>query len=267
MRPTKRTPLQLAAAKGNFPAVRFLFECGADDAVIAPDGQLALRLAADGGHRDIVAYLPPRRGGGLRRWKAQHATAMRRARKAGRKIAKFLRIFLFDIPFNLFVYAPYKAGAYLWKHKEGIAYTCTKLLVRTPVYAFRAAKKLPKAVARVVAWLWRVSKAAPGRLWRVSKILGAWLARSVLQLGGAVAYIFSRLFSVLHTVFAAMFRFVRDLTVKDVWNGFCALARAVFVSLPVAVARAIAGLGEASYQVLKALLGFFGKVSWWILCA
>lgn len=262
----QRTPLQVAAAKGNLAAVRFLVEeCGADDALIAPDGQLALRLAADGGHGEIVAYLPSRRGGGRRRWKAQHATAMRRARRAGRKIGKWLRIVLFDVPFHLFVYAPVKVGAYLWKHKAGIAHTGAKLIVKTPVYAFRAAKKLPRAVAHVARWLWRVAKATPGKLWRVARILGAWLARSVLRLGGAVADVFGRLFSVLHTVVAAMFRFMRDLTVKDVWNGFCALARAVFVNLPVAVAKGIAALSEASYEAVKALLGGFGKVVWWIL--
>lgn len=263
----QRTPLQVAAAKGNLPAVRFLMEeCGANDTIIAPDGQLALRLAADKGHKEIVAYLPSRRGGGLRRWKAQHATAMRRARRAGKKIGRWLKVFFFDIPYDLFIYAPYKVGAYLWRHKEGFAYMGAALVTRTPVYAFRAAKALPRAVARVVKWLWCKAKQAPGKLWRAARILAAWLARSVLRLGGAVAHVFGRLFSVLHTVIAAMFRFMRGLTLKDVWYGFCALARAVFVNLPVAVVKGIAALGEASYQVLKALLGTFGIVAWWILC-
>lgn len=263
----QRTPLMVAAMKGHLPIVRFLLEeCGADDALIAPDGQLALRLAADAGHREIVSYLPPRRGGGRLRWKTQHATAMRRARKAGKKIARGLKIFLFDIPYFFLVYAPTKVGEYIWKRREEVVWFCGKLVTSLPVFAFRSAKALPGAVARLVKWLWRVAKATPAKLDRAARIIGAWLAKSVCRLGSAVATVFSRLFSVLHTVIAAMFRFIKDLTLQDILNGFRALVRAVFVGLPVAVAKGIAALGEASYGVLKTLLGVFGVVAWWIIC-
>ncbi|CRK48220.1 hypothetical protein BN1723_007905 [Verticillium longisporum] len=62
--PTRRTPLQYAAALGRLPLVKLLREdFGADDALVAPDGEIALRLAARGRHRDVVAYLPTRRAG------------------------------------------------------------------------------------------------------------------------------------------------------------------------------------------------------------
>lgn len=267
-RRAKRTPLMVAASKGHLPIVRFLLEeCSADDSVIAPDGQLALRLAAEAGHRHIVAYLPPRRGGGLLRWKTQHATAMRRARKAGKKIARGLKLFLFDIPYFFLVHAPMKAGAYLWKRRDEVAWFCGKLVTALPVLAFKATKALPRALAGLMRWLWRVAKAAPAKLERVARIIGSWLAKSVCRLGSAVAAVFSRLFSVLHTVVAAMFRFVRDLTLQDVLNGFRALVRAVFVGLPVAVVKGVAALGEASYRVLKTMLGVLGVVAWWIIVA
>lgn len=41
-----------------------------------------------------------------------------------------------------------------------------------------------------------------------------------------------------------MFRCMKDLTFQDIWNGFEMLARAVFVGLPKAVARGIAGLTD-----------------------
>lgn len=263
----QRTPLMVAAMNGHLPIVRFLIECGADDSLIAPDGQLALRLAADAGHREVVAYLPPRRGGGRLRWKTQHATAMRRARKAGKKIARGLKLFLFDIPYFFLIQAPVKVGAYLWKRRDEVAWFCGKLVTSLPVLAFKAVKALPGALAGLVKWLWRVAKAAPAKLERVARIIGAWLAKTVCQLGDAVATVFGRLFSVLHTVVAAIFRFVRDLTLQDVLNGFSALVRAVFVGLPVAVVKGIAALGEASYKIIKTLLGLFGVVAWWIIRA
>lgn len=57
----------MAAEKAKLLVVRYLMEHGADDALLAPDGQLALRLAAKAIHREIVAYLPSRRIGGWKR--------------------------------------------------------------------------------------------------------------------------------------------------------------------------------------------------------
>ena len=64
----------------------FLDVLGAEDAWIAPNGQLALRLAAEGGHSEVVAHLPVRRGGGGRLGKAHNAIAVRRVREAARGI-------------------------------------------------------------------------------------------------------------------------------------------------------------------------------------
>ena len=74
---TQRTPLQQACKTGNLPIVKLLMETHAcNDALIAPDGQLALRLASRNGHKDIVSYLPLRRGGGWKRWKHNHKQSM-----------------------------------------------------------------------------------------------------------------------------------------------------------------------------------------------
>lgn len=95
----QRTPLMVAAAEGNLPLVKlFLDIWGADDSLIAPDGQLGLRLAAEGGHSEVVAYFPLRRGGGWRRWKAHHAVAVRRVREALRGIFWFAGMLVWRTP-------------------------------------------------------------------------------------------------------------------------------------------------------------------------
>ncbi|SPO05173.1 uncharacterized protein DNG_07859 [Cephalotrichum gorgonifer] len=261
-----RTALQVAAQTGNLAVVKFLVEeCRADDAIIAPDGQMALRLAAENGHREVVRYLPARRGGGWRRWRTEHAVAMRRARKAGKAIAKGVKLMFWDLPYFVFFHAPKKVLVYAWKNRKDLAEWCVELAKRIPRAAFRAVKQFPRTVGRIVKWLWRILKAAPGRIRRAGELIGAWIAKVVRRLGGAVAAIVNRLFSVLHTVVFGMLRFFRDITLQDVWNGFCQLLKAVFMGLPVAILKGIAALGGASYAAVKALLGIFGWAIWWTI--
>ncbi|KAF8421206.1 hypothetical protein EV426DRAFT_219094 [Tirmania nivea] len=78
-----RTPLMIAAEKGYLPIVKLLFNppCNADHTLCAPDGQIALRLAAENGHREIVDFLPSLRKGGFRRVKYAHATSVYRIKQ------------------------------------------------------------------------------------------------------------------------------------------------------------------------------------------
>jgi hypothetical protein len=97
--PPLRTPLMLAAATGHLPLVKLLLHTfAADDGIVAPDGQLALRLAADAGHRDVVALLPARRGGAWRRWRVQHAVAVGRVRVAVGKVVWFVEVVGWRVP-------------------------------------------------------------------------------------------------------------------------------------------------------------------------
>ncbi|OBT87720.1 hypothetical protein VE02_04080 [Pseudogymnoascus sp. 03VT05] len=68
-----RTPLQQAASLGHLVLVKLVMETyHCDDSLVAPDGQTALRLAAENRHHEVVDYLPSRRSGGFRRWKHTH---------------------------------------------------------------------------------------------------------------------------------------------------------------------------------------------------
>jgi hypothetical protein len=59
----RRTPLQIAAARGDLPMVKLLMETyHADDALVAPDGQVAFKLAVRNEQDPVFAYLPRRRG-------------------------------------------------------------------------------------------------------------------------------------------------------------------------------------------------------------
>ena len=55
--PGWRTPLMLAAAKGNLPVVRALLEAGADPAAKDSDDRTALSLARANGHVEVVELL------------------------------------------------------------------------------------------------------------------------------------------------------------------------------------------------------------------
>ncbi|KAH8164612.1 hypothetical protein CIB48_g3640 [Xylaria polymorpha] len=121
-----RTPLQLAAARGNLPVVKLLMETyGADDALVAPDGELALRLAAANNHREIVAYLPTRRGGGFKRWKTRHEVAMRRAKRAAHglyEVGVFVtyrlpRFLLWSVPKHVVVLPVVRRVKWLYAHR------------------------------------------------------------------------------------------------------------------------------------------------------
>lgn len=255
-----RTALQVAASRGNFVIARYLFQdCNADDSIIAPDGELALRLAADRKYREIVNMLPVRRGGGQLRWKTKKAKAMKEARKAAKKIGKFFKILLWEAPYTILLWGPYKIGECVWKHRKGITDFFLVLLMEIPRLAWKGVKKLPEMVADLGGWLLKHTKNAPEKIKEVAKLYGKWLAKALVDLGRAATEIFKRLFSVLHIVVVAMLHF-KDLTLRDVWNGFCMLARAVFVNLPKTVAKKLEALAETTYEALKKALGFFGTV-------
>ncbi|KAI0201592.1 ankyrin repeat-containing domain protein [Astrocystis sublimbata] len=90
-----RTPLQLAAERGDFPVVKLLMETyHVDDSAVSRDGQLAFRLAAKNGHSEIATYLPRHPGGRFRRLKFR----FRDETELILAIAEIVGIFTFKIP-------------------------------------------------------------------------------------------------------------------------------------------------------------------------
>ncbi|KAI1737369.1 hypothetical protein F4680DRAFT_211814 [Xylaria scruposa] len=271
-----RTPLQLAAAKGNLPVVKLLMETyHADDSLIAPDGELALRLASANGHREIVAYLPARRGGGFRRWKTRHNVAMRRAKRAAEGVYEFVKFFVYRVP-----------KFFVW--------TIPKHVVVLPVvrrvkwlYAHRA--ELPRLVMDGLKTFWEGVKAFPGKAWdflkripplmkevaelirdgivgtikgvpKAARIAALWVWNGVKTLMGVIGSAFDRLFSFLHTFLAAIGTFFKNITLKNVRDGFVAFVHAVFVEGPKKLWQWVLKFEDVSIKILKAMWGCFGEI-------
>ncbi|KAJ4290186.1 hypothetical protein N0V88_006695 [Collariella sp. IMI 366227] len=258
----ERTPLMVAASRGNLALVKLLMEdFHADDGIIAPDGQLALRLAADGEHRDVVAYLPVRRGGAWRRWRTHHDVAVKRVQRAGWKIFGFFKVLLWDVPrFFLWTVPKYwrvkRAGKAVWKGVK-----------KVPKGVWRVAKEVPRVVERLLKWLWKVVKRIPEAM----KMVCVWIWETLKRFGKAVGHVFLRVIAVLHTAVAAVLDFFRNIKLKDVWNGVCDVFKSVFFGLPKVLLKAVATAGLLVAGVIVALFGCAGKLVlflfealWWV---
>ncbi|KAK4170159.1 ankyrin repeat domain-containing protein 50 [Cladorrhinum sp. PSN259] len=283
----ERTPLMYAAAGGNLALVKLLMEdFQADDGIIAPDGQLALRLAADAGHRDIVKYLPVRRGGAWRRWQASHEVAVRRIKKAAWKLFEFgkffiwtlPKFFLWDLPNHALVKPLKKMVKFCWENKHKFGGWCKRQAKAFPGRVKRVAKGMVKGVKRVAKGAWKLACEIPGAIkrlfmwiWKVitripaaMKVIGVWIWTTLKRFGAAIGNVFLKIVSALHTAVSAVLDFFKNITLKDVWNGITQVFQAVFQGLPKAIWAAVRGLGKAVYLVVLGLFGFTGQLVIWI---
>jgi hypothetical protein len=280
--------LQLAASIGHLVLVKLLMEqYHCDDSLIAPDGQIALRLAAENGHREVVDYLPARRGGGFRRWKHKNMTAIRRAKKAATGIGKFVKFFVWDIekfflwsvPKHLIIQPLAKASAWCWKHRREFGPWCMHQLRETPVRVVKFVKWIGKAIRGTGKWLWKVIQGIPevikdiaGWIWKLVTVklpkavalLARWIANGLTSLAKVIWNAILRIISFLSTVVTAIVSFFRSLTLKDIWNGFCDVLREVFIALPKLIWSWIMCFGDASYKMMKLILGELGEILWCI---
>jgi hypothetical protein len=293
----ERTPLQLAASLGHLPLVKLFMEVyQCDDSLIAPDGQTALRLAAENGHREVVDYLPARRGGGFLRWQHHHQKAIRRAKRALHKLYRFLKIFFWDIekfflwtlPKDLIIKPLAKDCAWCWKHRKEFGPWCQHQIQQIPArvkrfgkWIWKGVKAVPKAAAdagkdvwkfgtitlprwlkKLVLWFWNL---LAKRIPKAIAIVAKWLWGGLSSIGKAVLDVILKAISLLHTVFEAIITFFRNLTLKDIWNGFCNFLQTIFIQIPKTIWSWILEFSDASLKFMKALFGTFGEVIWAII--
>lgn len=156
----ERTPLMLASAGGKLALVKLLMDAGADDGHIAPDGAMGLRLAADAGHRDVVDFLPLRRGGAFRRWKVHNGAAMHRLQRAAAALYYFAKFFVWEVPKFFLRFVPKHTLKVLGK----LAKWAWKQVRPCGGFIQRAIKDLPRKLKRAAQWVWRGLRLLPGAL-------------------------------------------------------------------------------------------------------
>ena len=246
----QRTPLQLAAAKGNLALVKLLMEVyHADDALIAPDGQLALRLAIQNGHQEIAAYLPSRRGGGWRRWKTHHAKAVERARAAWKQIMEIFQFFFWELPKALFWTLPRHILKWVKRDLHKFPGWCKKEVLKTP----QRLKRLGKGVAKAVRSVPRVTRSLAVRFWRLLKAI----AQGLL-------WIVKRAASLLHSAAHAILTFLQKITLQDIVDGVRDVAHALLVDFPNAVGRGLISLFGGCYWTIKCLAQCLWFIATWL---
>ncbi|KAF5023077.1 hypothetical protein F66182_4834 [Fusarium sp. NRRL 66182] len=279
----ERTPLMVAAERGHLALVKVLMQdYGARDELIAPDGSMAIRLAAMNGHREIVDFLPKRRGGAWRRWKSAHRKQVDRMKKAGKglyRAAKVLfwycpKILLWEIPKILLYNIPKGLCKDIWKCRDEIKeFFCDMgaaikkgvlgipgSMARAGKEIWGAIKKIPLLIKSLAQEIWKLTQRIPG----AALVFLKWIGQGLKNVGEAIVDISTKTLSLLHTTVMAVVSYFRKITLHDVWNGVCSLARAIFVDAPKKLGAFIVSFGKMSHDVLKKLFGWVGSCLWYI---
>lgn len=242
------TPLMLAATTGQLAIVKLLVgDFHADDSAVGAHGETALWLAARAGHRDVVAYLPARRGGAWKRLRhSKEVRALRRAVVTAGQVVKFVgwtipRCLVFEIPRGI--------GKMVWRRRWDIWKFFVRVVTGFPRFfvdsakgVWKFVKELPRDVRRVVMWIYR----AVPRAWNV---LRKGLVDAAKKVGSAAAYAAQRLISVLHSFFVAVITRLKEVKLKDLGHDLLVAMKALLVNLPGAIrafmSESVAVLGRA----------------------
>lgn len=294
---TRRTPLQLAALMGNLVLVKLLIEdYHCDDAIVAPDGQIALRLASENGHHEVVEYLPALRKGGFLRWKHKNQRAIRRIKRAWGNSVFFLKCifwyipkyFLWDMPEEYIVRPIVKGCRWCWRKRREFGPWCKHQAKEMPGRLMKSAKwvgvqlqKIPGAVARTSKEVWKFGaetfprwiresaswtwKLLTVKLLKAIRILLQWAWKGISRLSKATWRGILKIVSLISTVIEAVITFFRRLTLNDIWNGFCDVLEAIFITLPKLLGSWMVDFTEATYKMMEVLFGSVGVVIWYIV--
>ncbi|KAF2730337.1 hypothetical protein EJ04DRAFT_515334 [Polyplosphaeria fusca] len=97
------------------------------------------------------------------------------------------------------------------------------------------------------------------------KIAVVWMWSGIKNAGAAVANVFVRLVSVLHTALAAIATFFREITLRDVWNGFVAFLHTLVVDGPKKIWAWMCKFEEVMVRAFRALWGCTGEIIYILL--
>ena len=294
----------LASSLGHLTLVKLLMEnyhCA--DARIAPDGQIALRLASSNNHREVVSYLPSRRAGGFLRWKTAHQKSIRRINRAINSIYEFFKFFTWTIPKfflwtcpkHMIVLPIVKGCKYCWENKERFKNHVVAELKRMPERTSRAAQACRRGIAKIPSITKDVSKAT----WRgIKKIPSAtvqaakWLKGAILKLSKAIwEFVTVDVPRFTKAIGKWLFNFLfvkipsaTSIAAKWVWSGIVSITSSIwnivtrvisaihtfFTALSLKdILNGIKSILEAVFvtfpKTILKWLGMFGDVSWKVL--
>lgn len=278
-----------ACTVGHLPLVKLFHQTYAcDDAKIAPDGQIALRLAAASNHREIVDYLPSRRGGGFLRWKTAHEKALGRAKRAIRGMYRFVRFFVWTIPSfvlytcpkHMIVKPTVKACKYCWANKKRFADYCVGQIKKIPGEAKRAAKACGRGIAKIPHLVGEAGKAT----WRgIKKIPGAtvkaaqWMRKLIVDVAKAcwefltidLPKLSKRLGKYIYSLLFVRLPRAVSISAKWLWAGLLTVLTSIWNVLNRLLSAVHTFISSLSIQgfkhVLEAIFVTFPKMLWsWI---
>ncbi|KAF4622352.1 hypothetical protein D9613_009515 [Agrocybe pediades] len=131
---------------------------------------------------------------------------------------------------------------------------------------------LPQAVKNIAAWLRQFITGALIRqikafatwiweliTWRLIKALrtaAEWVWSGIRAFANALWDVISRFLSLIHTILLALITFLRNVTLKDIWNGLCDLMRSIFVTLPKTIWEWVK---DFEWALRSFLIWIFGK--------
>ena len=282
-----RTPLMIAALKGYLPIVKLLYSppCNADHALCAPDGQTALRLAADNGHREIVDFLPSLRKGGFRRFKSQHAASMH---NIGLMLITPRQIFwglVWYLPKALIYDIPKWAVKESWrmgKHFVTVAiprmgryliYQFPKFVIRTAVSIWRGLTvHLPRAIKHIGIFIWKIitvhiPNMITYTMWALKEFFTVWLKMFAIGCWNHLVKGILTIMSLIHSILEAIVTFFRTITLKDIWNGFVQVLHWLFVEVPMAIAKGFDMALQRVFRGIQCVFGLGGVIFFYVLFA
>ena len=279
-----RTPLMVAASKGYLPIVRLLFNhpWKADHTLCAPDGQTALRLAADNGYREVVDFLPPLKRGGFRRVKHQHVKSMKQLKEMSRGAPWLLFWFLpwvlsWWLPKALFYDTPKWIAKELWRRGKYIVTEFPEAVTLTAKYIWEGftihlpraitatawfiwetiTESLPSAIKNTGRIIWRVitvliPKVARFLVWALKQSVTVWPKRLAIECWDLIVKGILTIVSLSHTILVTLFR---GATLKDIWNGLAQVLHWLFVEVPAPIVRVMKKFQRAVDSFIAPLIG------------
>ncbi|KAL0633028.1 hypothetical protein Q9L58_008091 [Maublancomyces gigas] len=265
--PLRRTALMAASARNRLPITRLLLSppYNADSALVAPDGQHALRLASMGRAREIVALLPSLRAGGWKRMQARSRPHILVIKKTGELMYQVGEVLVWHIP-KFFVWTiPKYTGICFWEIIREMGKGTQKIVN----YIWVEMMKLPGATKRLCIWLpgavWGRIRKSPGalkrfaaKLWEGIKDFVKWIWDAItVQLPKATVKVAKFLVGMVKWVWKFLTVYLPKFTVgaaKFFWKIIAAIAGWVWDIITVRVPK-------VSVMVYHAIIDALGK-SW-----